>query len=238
MDTDKTNTPIQPLTVLVVEDHDGLREAFTEILQVTGHCVIAADSAEAVCELPASRRFDIAVVDLGLPGEDGLSLVARLRETCPQLGIIMVTARDAVDDKLRGYSGGADMYLTKPADAEELLSALTALARRLSQETDDTDRYWLEPLQNRLITPAGEIIELSGRESQVLRALALAADATLETWQLLEVLQLEDSERAKQNLEVLVSRLRRKLKAQGVDPGALRAERLRGYILTLPIAIH
>lgn len=238
MDAQRAGPPSPPLTILVVEDHDGLREAFVETLQVAGHRVIATDSAEEVSELPVSRRFDIAVIDLNLPGEDGLSLTARLRETCPELGIIMVTVRDAVDEKLRGYASGADVYLTKPIDAKELLSALTALARRLSWQSSQQARYWLELLRTRLVAPTGEVVELSAREAQVLHALALAPDSSLESWQLLEVLQLGNTERGKQNLEVLVSRLRRKLRAQGIDPGALRTERLKGYVLTLPLEIH
>lgn len=224
--------------ILVVEDHSALRAVLVETLEAAGHHVVAVDCAEAVAEYPVSQRFDIAVIDLNLPGEDGLSLTTRLRKTCPELGIILVTVRDAVDDKLRGYAGGADLYLTKPIDANELLFALSALARRLSSSATDTSVYQLDPLRTHLLTPEGTMVRLTRREVQVLHAFALAPNSTLETWQLLEILHLDESERAKQNLEVLISRLRSKFRAHGIDPTTLQTERAVGYVLTLPIEIR
>lgn len=225
------------LNVLLVEDHAGLRAAIQETLETAGHDVIGLDCAEAVSELRAFRAFDVAVVDYNLPGEDGLSLVSRLREHCPRVGIVMVTARDALEDKMRGYESGADLYLTKPVDAKELLFAISALARRLLPADATAVRYQLNLALARLVSPEGAVLNLTRREAQVLHGLVLAMDGRLESWQLLEILQQEDSERAKQNLEVLISRLRSKLRAHGISSEVLRSERSRGYVLDLPVEI-
>lgn len=228
---------VTQLNILLVEDHAGLRAAIQETLEAAGHLVTGVDCAEDVSELTVYRAFDVAVVDYNLPGENGLSLVTRLRASCPRMGIVMVTVRDSIDDKMRGYEVGADLYLTKPVDAKELLFAISALARRLQPSTQAVAKYHLNLGLSRLATPAGEVIKLTRREAQVLNGLALAFNGHLESWQLLEILQQTDSERAKQNLEVLISRLRSKLRAQGIDQDVLQSERSRGYTLTLPVEI-
>lgn len=225
------------LNLLLVEDHGGLRAAIQETLETAGHDVIGVDCAEEVPELQAFRAFDVAVVDYNLPGESGLSLVKRLRESCPRVGIVMVTARDALEDKMDGYESGADLYLTKPIDAKELLFAISALARRLQPSGDELPRYRLNLSLTRLVTPEGAEIKLTRREAQVLHGLVLAIDGRLESWQLLEILQQEDSDRGKQNLEVFVSRLRSKLRTHGISSESLRSERSRGYALDLPVEI-
>ncbi len=226
-----------PLKLLVVEDHNGLREVTMETLADRGHQVVGADCAEAVSELPANFAPDIAILDLNLPGEDGLHLAARLRQVQPGLGIIMVTARHTLPDKLAGYEQGADIYLTKPTSPDELCAAVQALARRIRQtQTAQAPAYRLD-LKGRLLhTPAGSV-PLRVAEANLLHSLALAPDNTLEIWQLLERLGKSVDDDGKAQLQVLVSRLRSKLAEHGAPAQTLRAERGKGYRLGLALQL-
>lgn len=172
--------------VLLVEDHDALREVVSETLERYACQVTGVDCAEAVCELPSRQVFDVAVLDLNLPGEDGLVLAQRLRAAQPALGIVMMTARREREDRLQGYQHGADVYLGKPVDADEL---------------------------------------------------ALAADHTMVSWQLLEVIGREVDERGTNQLRVILSRLRRKLKSRGLETPLIRADRGKGYRLCVPLRL-
>lgn len=227
------------LSVLVVEDHEALRETMIETLEAHGFRAIGTDCAESVCELCDDHGFDIAVLDLNLPGEDGLTLARRLRTVQPELGIVMVTARHQLTDKILGYEHGADLYLSKPVEAEELCLAIQALARRLKPRTgarSGTFAYVLDRQARTLTCPLGRVT-LTADETILLQALVLAPDQAMESWQLLDVLGRELSEHGKKQLEVLVSRLRGKLKARGVDGPLIRAERGRGYRLCVGVRL-
>jgi DNA-binding response OmpR family regulator len=225
---------VAPLRLLIVEDHDALREALSEVLRAAGHHVTVAESAEAVAELPTLQPYDIAVLDLNLPGEDGLSLAARLRQVQAGIGIVMLTVRDALPEKLSGYAHGADLYLAKPVAPEELLSALQALARRLRPDATPGNlpagAYRLDLRAALLHGPQGPL-SLREPEAAVLHALALAPEGRLENWQLLQALDKALDDKGKAQLEVLISRLRARLEAHGLPPRSIRAERGRGYCL-------
>ena len=128
--------------ILIVEDNNSLRAVMTEVLQQHGCAVQAVADAESLCESVAVSLFDMALLDLNLPGENGLSLSKRLRQIFPRLGIIMVTARTQVSDKVCGYESGADIYLTKPVEVTELIASVQALGRRLAlQNQFDSANY-------------------------------------------------------------------------------------------------
>lgn len=228
-----------PLNILLVEDHDALRAVTAEVLRTQGHVVTEASSAEALDEVLPRRRFDVAVLDLNLPGEDGFSLSARLRKTCPGIGIVMVTVRHALEDKMSGYGHGADVYLTKPTEPQELCAVVLALGRRLTQPVArvDTQGPWLLDLTKGSLSLGQNSVQLRQPEARVLQALALAPQAFLEHWQLLQVLGKPVDDQGKAQLEVLISRLRRKLQALDAGAQAIRAERGRGYGLAVPMTL-
>ena len=120
------------LNIVVVEDNDDLREAIVEVLSALGHRVLGLTCAEELGDEGAQAVIDLLVVDLNLPGEDGVSLTRRLRQIHPGLRILMMTARDTVRDKVSGYEAGADMYLTKPVSIEELTAAVQSLEQGLN----------------------------------------------------------------------------------------------------------
>ena len=217
-----------PLTVLLVEDHDALRELLVDHLQSVGHHVLAAPSAEAVDEHFPQRRVDLYLLDLNLPGEDGLSLARRLRAAEPQVGIVMLTARDRLSDRVLGYADGADAYLPKPVEVEELDAVIGALARRLRGSDSpslllDRDRH--------LLCGAGAQVRLSAAEAALLAGLARAPERSLESWQLIELLGKPVAQYRKASLEVHIVRLRAKLAEAGTQGDSIIALRGRGYRL-------
>ncbi len=223
------------LNILVIEDNDELRHTLLDVLGEDGHHVTGVDCAEAVAEQTCT--FELIVVDLNLPGEDGLSLARRIRAAQPDIGIIMVTARRLPSDRVRGYDSGADIYLPKPTDLDELRAAIAALSRRLHIHRED-DLLRLDPQSLILHGLSAQRISLTAAESALLRALSLAADHRLENWQLLELLDKNAAQDPKAALELQIVRLRKKLTEAGAPTGAIKAIRAWGYKLCLPIRLQ
>lgn len=226
------------LRVLVLEADLDQREATLEALSRHGYSVAGGDSADALYESPAGTHFDIALVDRHLPGEDAFDLSARLRQTRPDIGIVMLSASHSLDDRVAGYRHGADLCLGKPTAAVELCAALDALARRLIVGPPAAgDALVLELAGGLLHTPQGPL-SLRRQEVEALSGLALAPGNFLESWQLLERLGKPLDLYGKAQLEVLISRLRSRLKALQPEGNPIRAERGRGYRLTLALQVR
>ena len=227
------------LNIVVVEDNEDLREAIVEVLSALGHRVLGLSCAEELGDEGARARMDLLVVDLNLPGEDGVSLSRRLRRIQPGLCILMLTARDTVRDKVSGYEAGADIYLTKPLSVEELRAAVQSLERRLQVQHQAPDHQSVLRLQVAGLQahgPAGSV-ELTTIEVSLLSALARAPDQRLAYWQLLEI-TMTDMERASQaNLAVRMTRLRKKLCDTGFDGPTLPVIRHEGYQLRVPVQL-
>jgi DNA-binding response OmpR family regulator len=222
----------------VIEDNEDLREAIAEVLGGLGHRVVALSCAEELGDEGALAKIDLLVVDLNLPGEDGISLSRRLRSVQPGLSILMVTARDAVYDKVLGYDAGADIYLTKPVSIEELSAAVRSLARRHQAKADQpaNQPVLLVRISMGQAHGPGGPVELSAVEVALLSALARAPDQRLAYWQLLEIM-MTDLERASQaNLAVRMTRLRKKISDAGFDGPVLQVIRHEGY--QLRVAVH
>jgi DNA-binding response OmpR family regulator len=225
------------LNIVVVEDHQLLRESVVDMLSASGHRVTGVESAEALGDEVALARIDVAVLDIQLPGESGLQLMQRLRRSQPGLGIIAMTALSAIHDRVAGYESGADVYLIKPVDPRELLAAVARCGQR-SQQAVQGHRVpmTLEPLRRCLTGPAGEQ-RLSADEAVVLAALVRAPEQQLENWQLLELLQIAPSSTDKARIEVRLSRLRKKLLLAGATPECLQPMRGTGYQLCVPLQL-
>lgn len=180
------------------------------------------------------ERFDIAIVDLNLPGEDGLLLSRRLRSAHPALGLIMVTARSLPQDKRAGYDSGADIYIAKPVSLEELAAAIAALGRRVRPAATSA-RLELDAVSGRLHGPAARDIALSPAEAALLAAFKVAANRSLEHWQLIDALRRSRASDPKAALELTIVRLRKKLQQAGASEPGIRAVRGWGYQLCVEI---
>lgn len=219
------------MNILVIEDNDELREATVEALQLEGYRVQGLDCAEALPELTSGQRIDLMVVDLNLPGEDGLALTRRVRTVQPDIGLIMVTARALSADKQRGYESGADIYMAKPVSLEELTAAIQALSRRLKVNTMPLACLTLDMVRNVLYVPNQLELLLTQQEVALLTALSRAVDGRLESWQLIEILGKENTEGPKHALEITIARLRKKFLQAGLTELNIKSIRNWGYQL-------
>jgi DNA-binding response OmpR family regulator len=225
------------LSILVVEDHDALRESIVALLLRHGHRAVGVASAESMVDFDTRLQPELYLIDLNLPGEDGISLTRRLRASHPKVGIIIVSARTAVVDKVAGYGCGADIYLPKPIDPDELVVAIASLARRIRHESHETSPQLTLSLTNfRLVGAQGEV-SLTATEAQLLDAFSVAPEQLLERWQAAINLGMDLNGLSDTSLEKRVANLRRKLRDVGAKDSAITAVRGVGYKLCVAIRI-
>ncbi len=224
------------LSVVVVEDNTDLRTLLCNALRKEGHRVTPLSCAEELEEQAGSDHADAFLIDINLPGEDGLSLAQRIRKAHPLVGIIILSARSTLDDKLSGYDCGADIYLTKPIALPELTAALRSFARRrgatLKHLTPEGLTLNKLELQGHQAT-----IKLTAQEAVVLTAMARAPAGRLETWQIADLLDAEVDESFESSLAVRMVRLRKKLTDAGAEGLVIESLRNIGYQLTTRIEI-
>lgn len=228
------------LNIVLIEDHDVLRELLQQALEEVGHHVVALSSAEELEDEPGSQAVDVFLVDLNLPGEDGLSLSGRLRKAYPLAGLIILTARSALADKLAGYASGADVYLTKPIDVPELCAAVAAFARRrqsLGKLMAEQAALVLCQQSMTVGRTGGVFVKLSADESAMLAMFSRAPGHRVAYWQIAETLSLDVQTYSKSSLEVRIVRLRKKLIAAGALAECIKAVRGYGYQLCIDLQI-
>ena len=222
------------LSIVVVEDHDEYREALVEFLEREGHRVLGFESAEYLMQGALPESVDLFMIDLNLPGEDGLVLAKRLRESMPAVGIIMLTARSYPDDVTRGYQSGADIYLNKPASAAQLRAALGAMKRRLYSASAAQTTPRLE--RRKLCGMQGEVM-LTTTEALLIGALARAAGRQLKSEQLIQSIGKDLDSYQKHSLEAAMTRLRKKVQDACADDLMLQSVRGEGYRLSASVQI-
>ncbi len=225
------------LQILVVEDNDGLRDATVDFLNAHGHRTTGVVSAEDVDDTPTQGIPDLYLIDVNLPGENGFSLADRIRKSQPQAGIVIMTARGQLNDRLDGYSSGADNYLIKPVEQSELLVCIGSLARRLRPTVPTSKAGLTLNVQSlNLSGPQGETTLTFG-ESQLLAAFCRAAGQRLERWQAMQLVDTKDKGLLPANLEMRISALRKKLSTCGASEDAILTLRGFGYALSCQIKI-
>lgn len=224
------------LKVAVVEDHADLREVLVAFLGKQSHDVKGFDCADELDEYLANDWVDVLILDLNLPGENGYSIAERLRTAHPDIYIIMLTARTAVEDRVKGYASGADIYLAKPVSPIELGATVGGVARRIHAARAAQAPLTLN-ISTLMLRGNGKEVALSKADALVLRGLAEAPGRRLEYWRLLELLQAEFSEAGKAALEVRVSRLKRKLLDAGAGKPGIKSLWKEGYVLSAPLVV-
>jgi DNA-binding response OmpR family regulator len=228
------------LNLVLIEDHDILRHLLTQALEEAGHQVTALSCAEELEDVAGGQPVDIFVVDLSLPGEDGLSLTDRVRTAYPLAGIIIVTARSGLNDKLEGYARGADLYLTKPLEVLELCAAVSAIGRR-RQRMDallvQQQTFTLSQQRMSLNQPGRPHVNLTAAETAMMVNFARAPNQRVAYWQIAETLGLDLQNYPKSSLEVRIVRLRKKLVEAGANANSIEAVRGHGYQLCIPIQV-
>lgn len=219
------------MRILLVEDDAALGRATQSALRLAGYTVDwLRDGSHAEAALQ-SERFDAVVLDLGLPRKDGLEVLADLRRKGDQTPVLCLTARDAIEDRIAGLDGGADDYLVKPFDLDELDARLRALLRRASGRAVNTIEFGalqLDPVGH-AVRLHGAAVELSAREFAVLQALMEQPGRVVSRERLEETLYGWDQEVKSNAVEVHVHHLRRKL-----GNGLIQTVRGLGYRLQRP----
>ncbi len=219
------------LVIAVVEDNQEFRESEVEILTQIGHTVYGFESVEDYLDECGSFVADLLIVDLNLPGESGLNLVARLRETSQNIGIIIVSARSTTYQREEGYDYGADIYLVKPLSLHELCAAVASLGRRLHPIREDGSVMTLD-VKSRVMTGVNKsTVQLRSSEVALLVAFSLAAEHKLQNWQMYDVVGCGLAQDPKSALELVIVKLRKKFAALGVNGQSINVIRNYGYQL-------
>ena len=216
------------MRLLLVEDDSMIGEAARQGLRQEGHTVDWVRDGREADAAATAAPYDVVLLDLGLPRRDGLSLLKSWRTRGVTVPVLIITARDAVSDRVAGLDAGADDYLVKPFDLDELSARVRAVARRLSGRAESIVRIGELEIDsaNRHVRWKGAEVNLSPREYALLEALANRPGAYLTRAQLEERLYGWDEEIASNAVEVHIHGLRRKL-----DPEFIRNVRGMGYTL-------
>ncbi|MGI8943244.1 MAG: response regulator [Qipengyuania sp.] len=227
-----------PVTLLLVDDEPTLREPLAEYLTGQGFVVREAESAAAARSALVETAPDLVLLDIMMPGEDGLSLCRHLVET-RELPVILLTARGEATDRIVGLEIGADDYVTKPFEPRELVARIRSVLRRAnrgprapSDQEDALYRFegWeLDPLKRRLTDPEGAVIALSTAEFRLLRAFCDHPRRVLDRDRLLDTVQGREAHPFDRAVDNQVSRLRSKIEADSRDPHFIQTVRGGGY---------
>ena len=233
--------------ILVVDDDMRLRALLERYLTEQGFQVRSVANAEQMDRLLTRESFHLMVLDLMLPGEDGLSICRRLRSQSNPMPIIMVTAKGEEVDRIVGLEIGADDYIPKPFNPRELLARIKAVLRRARALPDNLhapqhsfarfDGWTLNFDTRTLHDPAGEAVELSGAEFRLLKIFVERPHRVLNRDQLMDLLHGRDTEPFDRSIDVQVSRLRQRLGDDAREARLIKTVRGEGYVFTAPVSL-
>lgn len=233
--------------ILIVDDDKEIRTLLAEYLEKAGYRTLTATDGGAMRKILESARVDLIVLDLNLPGQDGLSLCQNLR-TKSSLPVIMLTARDTAIDRIVGLEMGADDYLSKPFEPRELLARIRSVLRRTralppNLEAPSIARMhfggWTLDLSNRhLINPDGIIVGLSGAEFRLLKVFLDHPNRVLNRDQLLNLTQGRDADPFDRSIDIQVSRVRQRLNEDARAPQLIKTVRSEGYVLSAAVTVE
>jgi len=223
-----------PINVLVVDDEAVLAEMVSMALRYEGWNIATAGDGAAALESARSQRPDVVVLDVMLPDMSGLDVLRKLREQNPQLPVLLLTAKDAVEDRIAGLTAGGDDYVTKPFSLEEVVLRLRALLRRTGVTTEDSGAQLVVGdlvlnEDSHEVTRAGEPISLTSTEFELLRFMMRNSKRVLSKAQILDRVWSYDFGGRSNIVELYISYLRKKIDS-GREP-MIHTLRGAGYVL-------
>ncbi len=231
--------------LLVVEDEDGIRELLDNYLRGYGFKVTTVSDGEQMRAARQREPFDLVLLDLGLPGEDGLSLARELRAESG-LGIIIVTGRGEPVDRIIGLEIGADDYVAKPFDLRELLARIRSVLRRVksarqeSQEAREElltfDGWRIDLAARSLCRPDGEPVSLTTGEFDLLSVFARSPNRVLSRDELMDAIHRREASPYDRSIDVQVGRLRRKIERDAARPERIKSVRGVGYLFSARVS--
>lgn len=230
--------------LLVVDDDSELRALLQDYLGQAGFRVTSVADGRQMQRALEAAPFDMVILDIMLPGEDGLSLCRKLRAES-RMPILMLTARGDEVDRIVGLEMGADDYLPKPFNPRELLARIKSILRRAGSlpgnlADEDVRRFrfegWeLDTRSRQLLSPIGVVVDLSGVEYKLLRILLEHPNRVLSRDQMLEFTQGREANVFDRAVDVQIGRLRRKLGDDPREPCLIKTVRNEGYVLSVPV---
>ena len=231
-----------PISLLLVDDERTLREPLAEYLSGQGFSVREAESAAAARSLLANESPDLVLMDIMMPGEDGLSLCRHVAET-RGLPVILLTAKGEAMDRIIGLEIGADDYVTKPFEPRELVARIRSVLRRSERSGDPAtpdlayvfEGWQLDPLKRRLTDPRGVLVPISTAEFRMLRAFCDHPRQVLDRDRLLDMVQGREAQLFDRAVDNQVSRLRRKIEVDSRNPELIQTVRGGGYCLAADV---
>jgi two-component system OmpR family response regulator len=218
------------MRILIVEDDAVLADAMSSELRKSRYAVDCLASGAAADSALLAQDYEAVILDLGLPDMDGLEVLRRLRKRRKSVPVLILTARDAVDDRVRGLDLGADDYLIKPIELQELAARMRAVVRRAQGEFDGEvalGRLLLDAAGRRVLLD-GASLELSSREFAVLEILMMRKGRVVSKDALMQGLYESDQEVGVNAVEIFIHRVRKKVQNSGVN---IRTVRGLGYLL-------
>ncbi len=229
--------------IMIVDDDPDLRDTFHEYFEANGFQVSSVADGEGMRRVLKEAPADLVIMDLHLPGEDGLALTRELRIQGREVGIIMLTGVGDTVDRIVGLEVGADDYLSKPVDLRELLARVNSVLRRAhtgpatdtaaaagGRETVRMGTCTLDIAAHRLYDAAGREITLTSMEFDLLKAFALHPNRVLSRDQLLDLAHNRDGDVFDRSIDVRLTRIRKKIEADPEKPQILKTVRGAGYI--------
>lgn len=232
-------------TLLVVDDDDEIRELLCDYLTDAGYTVLAAADGEGMREQLTASKVDLVVLDLMLPGEDGLSLCRQL-QAMPGLAVIMLSAKGSTLDRIIGLEVGADDYLAKPFEPRELVARIKAVLRRPQRQDSPAEQtaaeaqrfagFSLDPVKRLLSRPDGETLTLPRSDYRVLRELLEASNRVVSRDQLTRSAFGRDHHPDDRSVDMCISRLRQQLRHAPASDIQILTIRNEGYLLSIASA--
>lgn len=227
-----------PINLLVVDDEPAIRHTLRHSLQAIGYASEEAASGEGALMALTRHSFEMVLLDINMPGIGGVEACRRIRDCAPETGIIMITVREAEDDKVRCLEAGADDYITKPFRFRELIARLRAVRRRMRGPTQTgilrAGELELD-IANRLFRKGGREIHLSRREFDILAFLMSHAGAPVAHGRLLKAVWGQEYGNETEYLRTYIRMLRRKIELDPSRPAYLLTEPWIGYRLNDPV---
>ncbi len=218
------------MKILLLEDNETLANGINRKLQEIGYIVDFFYNGEDGLYTLETVKYDLLILDLGLPGIDGIDIIKKLRSTKKNLPILVISARDKLDQRILGLDTGADDYLCKPFELDEVVARVNALLRRSNNQISNIIKYndLIFDTQSLILKKENEIIELSKRELRIFEYLLLNLNAIISKENIVEQVTTVDDEFNPTAVETYISRLRKKL-GNSIN---LKTVRGLGYMLS------
>lgn len=229
--------------ILVVDDDRQIRSKLSQFLTENGLRVAQAEGGGSMWAALETGRFDLIVLDVMMPFEDGLTLCRRLRETC-NIPVILLTALSSETDRIVGLEIGADDYICKPFNPRELLARIRAVLRRAGEIRSSSagrsaqfhfEGWTLDAIRRTLRDPANALIELTAGEFDLLLVLVEHPQHVLNRDQLLDLARGRSSNAFDRSIDVQISRLRRKIESDPQQPSLIKTVRSGGYVFSAEV---